>query len=236
MDILDIPLRKSEIWGVIIVGVIIGAVLSQLVSWLRGRLLRGRLAQTQNQEKKVLESRITELEESLRLASSATAMAPATATAKSSPQGSLETVVFLSLLQEKGRLIDFIMRDIATFSDEEVGRVARFVHQGVNNVFRDCILVEPLTLALEGDPIVLEKGYDPVAFALLKDGSVADQCTADQCTADQRTADQLTAEGPPYSGKVVHRGWKIKSMNIPKLVANQDEAGVAVLAPVLIKT
>jgi hypothetical protein len=172
--------------------------------------------QKQRQENPFVK-KIAELEESLRAAS-----ASASAQALPSPQGSLETLVLLSLFQEKGRLIDFIQRDIATFSDEEVGRVARFVHQGVNSVFRDCISVEPLASQLEGELVVLEKGYDPAVFAILRDPSPGEQSSSD-------------SDAPPYSGKVVHRGWKIKSINIPKLIANQDEAGVAVIAPVLIK-
>ena len=34
----------------------------------------------------------------------------------------------LSVLQQEGRLIDFLQQDVATFSDEEVGGAARVVH------------------------------------------------------------------------------------------------------------
>src|SRR5688500_11069084 len=36
----------------------------------------------------------------------------------------------LSVLQQDGRLIDFLQQDVAGFSDEEVGAAARVVHGG----------------------------------------------------------------------------------------------------------
>ena len=45
-----------------------------------------------------------------------------------------EVVHFLSMLQEKGRLVDFLMDDINAYSDAQVGAAARVVHAGCKGV------------------------------------------------------------------------------------------------------
>src|SRR5207253_9887315 len=45
-------------------------------------------------------------------------------------RGEAEIVSFLSIFQERGRLIDFLMDDITTYDDAQVGAAARVVHQG----------------------------------------------------------------------------------------------------------
>ena len=45
-------------------------------------------------------------------------------------QAEAEIVSFLATLQEQGRLIDFLMDDITTYDDGQVGAAARVVHQG----------------------------------------------------------------------------------------------------------
>ena len=45
-------------------------------------------------------------------------------------QAEAEIVSFLALLQERGRLVDFLMEDITSYDDAQVGAGARVVHQG----------------------------------------------------------------------------------------------------------
>ena len=47
-----------------------------------------------------------------------------------SSQAEAEIVSFLATFQERGRLIDFLMDDITTYDDAQVGAAARVVHQG----------------------------------------------------------------------------------------------------------
>ena len=46
-------------------------------------------------------------------------------------QAEAEVISFLALLQEKGRLVDFLMDDIAAYGDAQVGAAARVVHAGM---------------------------------------------------------------------------------------------------------
>src|SRR6478672_1510879 len=45
-------------------------------------------------------------------------------------QAEAEIVAFVGLLQDKGRLVDFLMEDVNSYDDTQVGAAARVVHQG----------------------------------------------------------------------------------------------------------
>src|SRR6516225_1466269 len=49
-------------------------------------------------------------------------------------QSNAEVVNFLAILQEKGRLVDFLMDDIKSYSDAQVGAAARVLHEGCKAV------------------------------------------------------------------------------------------------------
>src|SRR5260370_29873562 len=48
-----------------------------------------------------------------------------------------EIVSFLALLQERGRLVDFLMEDITTYDDAQVGAASRVVHEGCKAALRE---------------------------------------------------------------------------------------------------
>lgn len=103
-------------------------------------------------------------------------------------------VTFISMLQEKGRILDFAMDDIEKYSDEEVGRVARVVHQGIRDVFVSTTGVRPLHKGLEGEVIKINENDDFSMYKMLGTGT----------------------GNPPFSGTVVHRGWIAEKLVIPK--------------------
>jgi hypothetical protein len=47
-----------------------------------------------------------------------------------SNQAEAEIASFLATLQDRGRLVDFLMEDITTYNDAQVGAAARVVHGG----------------------------------------------------------------------------------------------------------
>ena len=100
---------------------------------------------------------------------------------------------FLSTLQEKGRLLDFVMDDIAPYSDAQVGQVARVVHQGVKEAINDMMEIAPIHSGSEGETI-----------------SVAEDYNAQNC----RLVGNLAAQ-PPFSGRVLHKGWKATVLRLP---------------------
>ncbi len=97
----------------------------------------------------------------------------------------VEALTFLSLLQEKGRLVDFISEDITAYSNEQVGAAARVVHQGCRQVITDNFDPAPIVEEGEGNETVLESGYDSSRYRLA--GSPGNE--------------------PPHTGKVTHKGW-----------------------------
>lgn len=104
-------------------------------------------------------------------------------------------VQFLGRLQEKGRLVDFVMDDMAAYADEQVGAAARIVHQGCREVLFDFFRIVPVHDGNEDDPIELADGYDSQSYRLI--GRVP--------------------ERGPYQGQVIHRGWQTQSCHLPQL-------------------
>ena len=110
-------------------------------------------------------------------------------------------VQLMSRLQEKGRLIDFVMDDISAYDNESVGAAARIVHQGCCEVVADYFTIAPVHDGEEMEEIRLEENYDSSQYRLI--GQVPDN--------------------PPYTGQVLHRGWKTSAVKRPQM-ANVAEA------------
>ena len=111
-------------------------------------------------------------------------------------QAQAEVVTLLGVFQEKGRLIDFLMEDITPHTDAEVGMVARTVHQGCKAALDEHFHIEPISRAGEGASITV-----PV-------GSAADEF---------RLVGNLTGEAP-FTGKLVHQGWRTTSVKLPRIL------------------
>jgi len=112
-----------------------------------------------------------------------------------------EVIAFLALLQEKGRLIDFLMDDIAQYDDAQVGTAARVVYQGCKAALLEHLKVEPLRSEAEGAQVTVPKGYKVSEYKLT--GSLSGEA--------------------PFSGTLVHKGWKVDSIKLPKVVVDKDE-------------
>ena len=111
----------------------------------------------------------------------------------------------LSLLQSEGRLVDFLMQDIAGFDDAEIGAAARVIHDGCRQALREHAEIVPVRTEEEGCSVTLEE-YDAAAIRLT--GNVQGS--------------------PPYTGALRHRGWRAKSLRLPQTLKEHDPA---VLAP-----
>ena len=107
-----------------------------------------------------------------------------------------EIVYFLAMLQEKGRLVDFLMDDINAYSDAQVGAAARVVHAGCKGVFKEHFSIKPVRSEPEGSTVQVPAGYPADAYRLV--GKIAGSA--------------------PFSGVLVHRGWKTDSVKLPQLL------------------
>src|SRR3984893_13824662 len=116
--------------------------------------------------------------------------------AAASNQAEAEIVSFLATLQERGRLVDFLMEDITTYDDAQVGAAARVVHGGCKAVLQEHLAIRPLREESEGSAVTVALGY----------------------AADEyRFIGKISGAGP-FSGTLVHRGWKTESVKLPRLV------------------
>ena len=107
-----------------------------------------------------------------------------------------EIVSFLAIFQERGRLIDFLMDDITTYDDAQVGAAARVVHQGCKAALQEHFRIRPIREESEGSSVTIPAGYAADEYRLI--GKIS---------------------GPgAFSGTLIHHGWKTDSVNLPRLV------------------
>jgi Domain of unknown function (DUF2760) len=107
-----------------------------------------------------------------------------------------EIVSFLAIFQERGRLIDFLMDDITTYDDAQVGAAARVVHQGCKAALQEHFRIRPIREESEGSSVTIPAGYAADEYRLI--GKIS---------------------GPgAFSGTLLHHGWKTDSVNLPRLV------------------
>ena len=107
-----------------------------------------------------------------------------------------EIVHFLAMLQEKGRLVDFVMDDINAYSDAQVGAAARVVHAGCRGVLQEHFMIDPVRPEQEGSTVQVPAGYSAGEYRLV--GKIAGSA--------------------PFSGVLVHRGWKTNMVKLPQLL------------------
>lgn len=112
----------------------------------------------------------------------------------------------LQLLQQEARFIDFIQESIDDYSDADVGAASRQIHSGCAKVIKQHFTIDVVNAATENSRVEVPADYDAKQIKL--EGRV---------------------EGKgPYSGTLIHPGWKVTETRLPK-VSNTDS--LTVLAP-----
>ena len=112
----------------------------------------------------------------------------------------------LGLLQQEGRLVDFLEEEVAQYTDAEIGAAVRVVHEGCRKALHEHLTLQPIRQEVEGSRITLEPGFD--ASAMRPTGNLVGQ--------------------PPFTGTLAHRGWRAIEVRLPKLAQGHD---VQVIAP-----
>lgn len=111
-------------------------------------------------------------------------------------QAEAEVVSFLASLQEKGRLVDFLMDDVTAYSDAQVGAAARVVHTGCKAALQEHFAIRHIRDEAEGGTVSVPAGY----------------------AADEyRLVGKISGEAP-FSGRLVHAGWKTESVKLPRVL------------------
>lgn len=105
----------------------------------------------------------------------------------------------LALLQQQGRLIDFLKEDISGFTDDQIGCAVRQIHADCAKTIEEFVTIRSLRDENEGSVIQVEKGYDPSQIKVV--GKVSGE--------------------PPFSGILIHKGWKAHKKSLPKKIGKQ---------------
>jgi hypothetical protein len=142
---------------------------------------------------------------------------PAPVAAKPPPpppesQAEAEVVAFIGLLQEKGRLIDFLMDDVALYDDSRVGAAARVVHYGCRDVLNEHFKITPISTAEEGSQVAVPEGFAADEYRLMG---------------------KITGD-PPFTGVLLHKGWKTESVKLPRIIKT-GEKRLPSIAPAVVE-
>lgn len=101
----------------------------------------------------------------------------------------------LYLFQKEGRLIDLLCEDISGLDDETLGGAIRPIHEGCRKLLVDRLILERVLNEEEGSEVTVDE-IDPEAIKL---------------------SGRVPSKGP-YTGELIHGGWRLKECNLPELV------------------
>ena len=106
----------------------------------------------------------------------------------------------LSLLQKEARFIDFIKEDVTSYSDADIGVAARVVHEGCNKALNEHFTLAAIRNEQEGSKVTLAQGFDAGAV---------------------RLTGNITGAAP-FTGTLIHKGWQVTNIRLPKLTQGHD--------------
>ncbi|HEY1341506.1 MAG TPA: DUF2760 domain-containing protein [Bryobacteraceae bacterium] len=128
------------------------------------------------------------------------AAAPAPPPVKTS-DGALQ---LLAILQRDSRLVDFVMEDIASYSDDQVGAAVRELHDQCRDSLARYVALQPVIDGVEGT-FAKAPSSDPNVVKFV--GNVP--------------------ATPPSGGTLRHKGWRAAKVDLPALTGKQDAAVIA---------
>ena len=123
-------------------------------------------------------------------------------------------VQMLALLQREGRLVDFVLEDVAAYSDAQIGAAVRDIHAGCRRALDRYMTLQAVIAGREGDAVTIgqDQPFDPASFHLV--GNVTGQ--------------------PPFRGTLLHSGWRVSQVQLPPLPP-QGTSGRTIVAPAQIE-
>jgi len=121
---------------------------------------------------------------------------------ESTPDAALQ---LLGLLQKEARFIDFIKEDVSAYGDADIGIAARVVHEGCNKAINEYFTLETVRTDQEGSKVTLAKGFN---------------------ASEVRLTGNIVGKAP-FTGTLIHKGWKVSNIRLPKLTEGHDASIVA---------
>jgi hypothetical protein len=104
-------------------------------------------------------------------------------------------VLLLAVLQREGRLVDFLMENLSTYSDTQIGAAVRDVHANCRRALSTALALEPILEGPEDQPVTVASGFDPASIKLVG---------------------RVVGTGP-FRGMLRHRGWRSSRVQLPAL-------------------
>jgi hypothetical protein len=114
-------------------------------------------------------------------------------------------VLLLGVLQREGRMVDFLMEELGTYSDAQIGAAVRDVHANCRRALRSAFELEPILEGAEEQAITVPPGFDPAAIKLVG---------------------RVVGTGP-FLGVLRHRGWRSSRVQLPAFGALEGRQIVA---------
>lgn len=143
------------------------------------------------------ETKVTQAKPALETPVEKVEPAQVTTLREASPDSALQ---LLGLLQQEARFIDFIQENIQTYADAEIGAAARVVHAGCKKVLQNHFDLAPIRSESESSRVTIKAGFDPSTIRLT--GKIVGKA--------------------PFNGTLVHRGWQVTEIRLPKLAEHHN--------------
>jgi hypothetical protein len=97
------------------------------------------------------------------------------------------------------------MEDITSYDDTQVGAAARVIHQGCRQVLQEHFNITAICESEEGSQVTVPAGYAKEQY---------------------RFVGKLSGD-PPFTGTLVHKGWKTEFVKLPRIVEAQRLPAIA---------
>jgi hypothetical protein len=110
----------------------------------------------------------------------------------------------LGIFQRDARLVDFLMEDLSSYGDEQVGAAVRSLHESSRKTLLQYFRLSPVIDGVEG------------AFTKVSDAKSV------------KLVGNVPPDGKAAGGVLRHRGWRVDSVSLPAIAPKSD---VALIAP-----
>ncbi|NOR69497.1 MAG: DUF2760 domain-containing protein [Methylomarinum sp.] len=205
IDLSLVP-TTLDLWHVSLIAAVLALALMLIIvllSMVIGMARRAKQVVAEPVQEKALEPEVKIVEKIVEVEKIVQAPAPEPVILKeSTPDAALQ---LLGLLQKEARFIDFIKEDITAYSDADIGVAARVVHEGCNKAVNEYFTLSSVRTDQEGSKVTLAKGFD---------------------ASEVRLTGNIVGEAP-FTGTLIHKGWQVTDVRLPKLTKGHNAKIVA---------
>jgi hypothetical protein len=121
-----------------------------------------------------------------------------------------DAITLLATLQREARFVDIVSESLDGYSDAQIGAAARDVLRDSGKVLARVFSLQPVVDSEEGATVDIPVGYETGCYRLT--GNVS--------------------RDPPFSGKLMHAGWRATKCDQPTWTGSQNAALVVAPAEV----